>query len=760
MSVSRLSGALLLCSALFLGACSGSKLYPPEEKQSLSKGSPALRAEPAPAKTEETSESGTSEPEPSALAKSAATPMSAPDLEGGQLESGSDKYPGTDRFVKARSRKAPETEVRDSEVILNFENAELREVVRAILGDTLNVSYVYDPRVQGVVSLKTTRPLPSEIVLETLETLLRMNGAALVAEGEVLKVIPSDEAVRGNVVPELGVGGRPIPPGYAVRILPLRFISAVQMEQLLTPFLPPEGILRVDVDRNLLVLAGTSRELENLIETAELFDVDWLAGMSAGIFPLENVAAEAVAAELEVVFRNAVEGALEGVIQFEPIERLNALLVVTSRSGYLDKAETWIKRLDQGTGTGQNLYVYYLEYGNAADVATILTDLFSGDETQAERGEFGRLAPGRSPVELSSSQDLSAALPDVDEEDPREEVPVSERVGPGPSPGAAARRIEGIAFARGADVRIIADEVNNALLILATPQDYRMVESALRKIDVVPLQVLIEATIAEVELNDELRYGTQWFFKLGDFGLNTSGRGTFSSGASSALQSAFPGFSFVLSEGGETRFILDALEDVTTVNVVSSPQLMVRDNQTAELQVGDEVPVITQQQQSPSDVDAPLVNTVQFRDTGVILRVTPRVSSGGAIILDIEQEVSDVQETTTSGIDSPTISQRKISSSVIIHSGETLILGGLIDESNTRTSSGLPFLARIPFIGWLFGRQERTAERTELIVLLSPRVVRDLEEAREATEEVRKRMEGLKPFQKLGRREPLFDDSE
>ena len=216
----------------------------------------------------------------------------------------------------------------------------------------------------------------------------------------------------------------------------------------------------------------------------------------------------------------------------------------------------------------------------------------------------------------------------------------------------------------------------------------------------------------------------------------------------------------MLSEGGETRFILDALEDVTTVNVVSSPQLMVRDNQTAELQVGDEVPVITQQQQSPSDVDAPLVNTVQFRDTGVILRVTPRVSSGGAIILDIEQEVSDVQETTTSGIDSPTISQRKISSSVIIHSGETLILGGLIDESNTRTSSGLPFLARIPFIGWLFGRQERTAERTELIVLLSPRVVRDLEEAREATEEVRKRMEGLKPFQKLGRREPLFEDSE
>lgn len=643
-------------------------------------------------------------------------------------------FRGSGRFVHGARTSRAEVEVSERDVLLNFENAGLRDVVQVILGDTLKLSYIYDARVQGRVSLQTTRPLPTDAMLSILETVLRMNGAAMIMGPDLVQIIPADEAVRGKLAPELGGGGPPIPFGYSVQIVPLRYVSAAHAQKLLEPFAPPQAVVRADIDRNLLLLAGTRNEIENLLDTVEIFDVDWLAGMSVGIYPLANVDVEVVIAELGIILGDEAEGPLAGLIRFVPVKRLNALLVVTSRPEYIAKVETWVGRLDRGNSTGQNLFVYHLENGKAVELAKILSEIFSGRDFKGDRPP-GQLAPGLTP-RREAVAGLPGATPSAGPNPAQSQPPATPNASY--QGGRSPRRGEGLSIAESADIRIIADEVNNALLILASAQDYQMVEAAIRKLDIVPLQVLVEATIVEVRLTNELRYGVQWFFKSKGYD-GGSGRVTLSGATGGSIADIGRGLSYVVTDGaGAVRYALEALEEVTKVRVISSPHLMIQDNQSAEIQVGDEVAVATQQQQSTA-TDANVINTVQYRETGVILRVTPRVNAGGSISMEVEQEVSQVQDEGGDNL-TPTITQRKIKSSVVVQSGETVILGGLIQGTDTLGSSGIPLLARIPVVGSLFGTRNIDDRRTELMVLLSPRIVRDQAEARRVTEEMRRRL--------------------
>ena len=733
MAVKRFSGMVLVLAGCSLAACSNlvervrvdDTPYTGDElvDYSVLMGSSALKSAELPPLREET-------------AQKAPASVSEPGM-GLQAPL---SYPGNDAFIRpVEPPDFPVSQLEGDGLVLNFENADLREVVRIILGDFLKIGYIYDPKVQGTVSLQTTGQLEPQAVLQTLETLLRMNNAALVWDGAGYRVLPVDQAHQGTVVPQLGDSKLPLPPGYSVVVAPLKFISAQQMEKVLGPFVPAKTVLRVDVDRNLLMLAGTSFELSNLLNTINMFDVDWMAGRSVGLYPLDQVTPETMVEELNAVFGSDSEDSLAGLVRFEPVKRLNALLVVASRSEYLKKVESWVTRLDKGSTAGQDLYVYYMQNAKAAEIAEVLTEVFTdlGKEKKDEDG-FGRLAPGRTPVELGSENAQSPAAETVAQ-------PVKTSATRG---GGQLRTSGGLSVTGASEIRIIADEVNNALLILASPQDQRMVVQAIRKLDVVPLQVLIEATIAEVSLTSRLRFGLQWFFKSGDFSATLSSAGQ-------QIASTFPGFSFVFAQS-DARVILDALERETSVNIVSSPHLMVLDNQTAELQVGDEVPVITQQQQSTVTEDASLINTVQYRDTGVIMRVTPRVNTGGSIIMEVEQEVSNVVPSAVETL-TPTITQRKFKSSLVVQSGDTVVLGGLIFDFTTKDREGLPLLSRLPVIGALFGSTENSGDRRELVMLISPRVVRNRFEARKVTEEVRQRLQGLRQLQKKSVPTPVFD---
>ena len=668
------------------------------------------------------------------------------------------EYRGTGSFVDEGAPSRQQVAGTGAgEVTLNFVNADIREVVRSILGDTLNANYLVDPKVQGTVTVHTSRPLPRSALLPMLEEVLRLNGMALVLRDGIYEVLPLQQAPGGAAMARArlspGLPGR----GFSIQIVPLANVAASEMAKILEPVVPADRILRVDTARNLLVLGGTQQELATQQELIDLFDVDWLAGMSFAMLPLESTEAATLIPELQEVFGDPDQGPLAGLVRFVPIERLNAILVISSRPSQIDKAREWVARLDKAgeEGDGQRLHVYYVQNGRAEDLAAVLREVFA--PSGGDRTPSAQLAPGRQRAEIGgrTARETRRAARQARAE-AGEEGEAGEAAAPADAVTAreAGRAGEAIALSGNEEIRIIADETNNALVIMATPRDYRMVELALRKLDVVPLQVLVELVIAEVTLTDTLRFGVQWFFQEqgmfrkanSNFALTDVAAGVLGPFFSSpAFTNPGAGFSYLLA-GTDIFVALNALDQITDVNVVSAPSLMVLDNQTAEIQVGDQVPITTQQALDVTANNAPIVNSVQFVDTGVILRVTPRVNAGGLVIMDIEQEVSTPVLTTTSAIDSPTIQQRRIQTSVAIQSGEAVALGGLISDVRDRTETGVPFLHKIPILGDLFGATSNTETRTELIVVITPRVVGGLQDARDMTQELRQKMRAVIPL--------------
>ena len=642
-------------------------------------------------------------------------------------------FRGTGVLARRPPRSRSEVNiVEDGDLTLNFANAEIREVVDAVLGQALGLSYIIDPRVQGEVTARTSRPIPRQAVIPALENILALNGAALTLDNGIYKVVTLQQASTGLTGPVLSTRAEDSARGFAINVIPVKYASAQALSEVLRPFIGPGRVFRIDAARNLIIFAGTGPEANDLIEMVSVFDVDWMAGMSFALFPVQIADAKSVVTDLETIFLQNGESPLAGLVRFVPIERLNAVLVISPQTAYLDQAETWIDRLDRGgEGAGRRIFVYHVQNGRAADLAEVLSRIFdfdSGDDTAPGTG----IAPGLLPATLTG-EPAPTPQAQVGQDDPEPIAP--------PPAGPRVSDTTGIsAIEDTGNIRIIADETNNALVVLATSAEYRMIEATLKRLDIIPLQVLIEVTIADVVLNDELRYGLQWFFLQGNNAL------TFSTLADGAVASAFPGFSYVFTPN-DARFVLNALTEITDVRVISSPQLMVLDNQSARLQVGDQVPIATQSAVSVTDPASPVVNSIEFRDTGVILAVTPRVNAGGLVTLEVLQEVSDVVATTTSDLDSPTIQQRSIESTVAVQSGDTIVLGGLIQDRDEESVSGVPFFSDIPLFGNLFKVTNNIKRRTELLILITPRVVRDRREAKEVTDELRARMTGLEPLE-------------
>jgi general secretion pathway protein D len=592
---------------------------------------------------------------------------------------------------------------------LSFVDADLSIVVGSVLGDALGLAYAVDPQVKGTLTLQSVRPIPREQLLAALETALRAQELAVVNVNGTYTVVPFKDAPRrltGFRAPESR--GQP---GYGIQIVPLQYLSATEMQRTLEPFAPAGGVLRVDEARNLLVIAGTGTELAAMLEVIRTFDVDWLAGMSFGLYTLNYVDARTLATELQQVFGDE-KSPLAGVVRIVPLPRLNSLLAITPRPDYLQQVEGWVKRLDLGgTTPGRRIYVYDVQNGRAADLAKSLSQIlaladFSGNTEAASEGAEGGSLQG--PPTLTRQP---------------------------PSRSNDSTSSEG--FENGG-LRIVPNDESNALMILATPSEFAVIESALVRLDATPLQVLIEASLAEVTLTDEMQYGVQWAYQGGDGPL------ILSESSSGGVAQRFPGFSYLFTGRSDIRAVLNAIESITNVRVISSPKLMVLNNREASLQVGDQVPVTVQSSVSSGDSNAPIVNSVQFRDTGVILRVTPRVNKNGLVQLEIAQEVSEVVPTTSSGIDSPTIQQRKLSTTVSVRSSETIALGGLIREGKSKTRSGVPFLRRIPALGAAFGSTGDTRRRTELVVLITPRVIRSNDDVTDMMQDLRETFRGLR----------------
>lgn len=645
--------------------------------------------------------------------------------------------PGTGEFTSRRPLSAaPATTAGPDGVTLNLLNVPIAQAAKLVLSDLMKLNYTVSDKVTGNVTLQTATPMPRDAVIDAFETALRQSGAMLVRSEGYYRVMPV--AGAGQAGAPVRAAGEGSGLGVEVQVVPLKHVSASEMKRLIDPVAQQGTVLRADDARNILFLGGTGRELNDIKALIGLFDVDWMRGMSFALFPVKTSDPEAIAQELETVFGVDKEGPLKGVVRFIPNRRLGSVLVISSKPQHIETARGWIARLDKLAQQGEEqLFVYKIQNRSASELATLLQRILSSGRDPAA-AQPGQVAPRFEPAEsatptLIEPRATSALSTGVGGNSMRPGATPSAAPVLSTSPGAPGRPGAGSSF-QAAGVKVVADEAHNALVIQATPKEYQRIQRILERLDVLPTQVMLEAVIAEISLNDELKFGLKWWAK------RKHEKFTLSDAASGAVASNFPGFSYFLAVRN-VQVVLDTLSSVTKVNVVSAPSLMVMDNRKATLQVGDQVPIITQTAQSVTNPDAPAVNTVTMKDTGVILTVTPRVNDSGRVVLDVEQEVSNVARTTSSGIDSPTIQQRRVKTTVVVGDGETIALGGLIQQRENQVRNQVPWLGTIPVVGSVFRQTEATGDRTELVIFLRPMVVRDIVEARNVTEEFRQRLQ-------------------
>jgi general secretion pathway protein D len=635
----------------------------------------------------------------------------------------------------------------------NFEGESLQAVVKAILGDMLGQNYVIAPGVQGTVTLATPRPVSPAQAMSLLEQVLSWNNARMVYADGRYNIVAGDSALAGTVAPR--TGSPALARGYEARVVPLRYISAEEMKKVLQPYARPNAIINTDNARNVITIGGTRAELENYMRTIEIFDVDWLQGMSVGVFPLKTGKASKVVADLEKVFGETSKSPVAGMFRFLPLDGANAVLVITSQPRYLDEIQSWLDRIE-GAGGEVQLFSYELKYVKAKDLADRLSEVFgSGRNNQGAAQGAPSLMPGLEPTEIKDSgvDDTGNSSAAVGNEGTSSSglgggsLSLEPRTG---GNGSVTLQVNGDA------VGVSAVDETNTLLVRANPGAWQSIREVIERLDTMPLQVHIEAQVAEVKLTGALRYGVNWFFEnaIPDPALRAQaqGRSIWGDTAGSiggisidGAGNSSGGLSWTFL-GRNAMAVISALDVVSDVNLLQTPSVVVRNNAEATFNVGSRIP-ISSVSFNPDTNTSGTISQVQYLDTGTILKVRPRVTKDGVVFLDLVQEVSSPgSEADQNG--NVRIDTRRLKTEAAIQSGDTIMLAGLISDGVTRGSSGIPGLSRIPWIGGLFGTQSTRTERTEVIVLLTATVIRSPQEAADLTDEYGRRFRALEPLYK------------
>ena len=705
-----------------------------------------------------------------------APPYHAPDetkpitiKQGSKPRTDSTLTPGTGQLInyEAAEKAPPKTAPGGSgEITFNFENLPIQAVVQNILGGLLNENYTISPAVTGNVTFSSSKPVAIDQAMPILEMLLAWTNNALVRKQGRYEVVPIKDAIAGSLSP--GLYSIKAVAGYQVRVFPLRYISPKEMEKLLKPYAKPEAIVSADNSRAMIVMAGTAFELQSYERTINLFDVDWLKGMSVGVIGLRNMEVSKLMPELDKMFGDKADTPIAGMFRFIPMEATNSVVVITPQPEYLKRAQEWIYRLDLGVGeNGTQLYVYDVKNVKSVELSDHLNAIFTGRSSGAtSKSSSGNTAPGLrgSSIGGSLSSGIGSGAMSINNQQ-RPQQPNLTTTGTG---GALA------GGNKETDIRITPIEENNQLLVMATPGEYDSILAAIRRLDVPPLQVQIEAKVLEVKLSGELSFGVQWWFEglinqnVGSSSANSGyqyGSGFTGNlgdrhrsslgGGGSALPSATNGAGLFYSFLNKNfQVAINGLQTSGTAKTLSAPSLVVLNNQQANITVGDQIPIQTISY-NPYGTTAvtgtnasTALNTIgstQYVSTGTTLQITPRVNPGGLVYMDVAQEITTPGTASTSG-GNPPISQRDLNTQIAVQSGQTVLLGGLIREDNTNSNTGVPLLSSIPVVGNLFKNTDNTRTRTEIIVLITPRVIYNSEDAQTITQEYQDKFESLAPL--------------
>ena len=679
---------------------------------------------------------------------------------------------GNQRFIRQPAAAPAARPGETGDIVFNFTNQPIQAVINSIMGDLLHENYSIAQGVKGDVSFSTSKPVNKQQALSILETLLSWTDNAMIKQGNRYVILPSNQAVAGKLVPEMRVAQPSA--GMSARLFPLRYISATEMQKLLKPFARENAFLLVDPARNVLSLAGTPEELANYQDTIDTFDVDWLKGMSVGVFGLQRASVGELMPELQKMFGPESGMPLAGMVRFLPIERTNSVVAISSQPEYLREVGEWIHTIDEGGGNEPQMYVYDVRNMKATDLAKYLRQIYGTGAIKDDSP--AKVAPGLRTTTLSSlnstgggaggmssssglggnsggmsngggfgnSQGMNNSQNNADSEAEGEDQSGSESDSTSQDESGST----GNGKSLDASTRITAQKSSNQLLVRTRPAQWKEIESAIKRLDNPPLQVQIETRILEVKLTGELDMGVQWYLGRLAGNAGTTGNVTNTAGSQGALGAG--GAALVSTDSFFYSFVsnnlqvaLRALETNGRTQVLSAPSLVVMNNQQAQIQVGDNIPI--SQTTVNTNASATTLSSVEYVQTGVILDVVPRINPGGLVYMDIQQQVSDADNGLTDTNGNPRISTRSVATQVAAQSGQTVLLGGLIKQDNAESVSAVPYLGRIPGLKWLFGSTSKSKDRTELIVLITPRVITSSSQARQVTDDYRQQMQLLKP---------------
>jgi general secretion pathway protein D len=653
-------------------------------------------------------------------------------------------FPGSENGLADNQLEPPpgvsETEGKFS---INLDRADINEASRLVLGETLGLNYIVDPRVQGTITLSSSRPLAAREVLDAFEAALRHNGAALIQADGLAKVVALQEVLEGEPgIADLDPSSNS--PGYGVTAVPLRYISGANMMELMDSFVARGGSVRASKSGNLVLVRGSAAERKTMVDIILSFDVDWMENQSASVATLSNATPEEMVSKLQAVFADDAESAGKNALKVIPLERLNGVVIIANSASKVKRAMTWVRRLDKGSVTDVNYYVYAVQNGNALDLANILKSTFLDQDTTA--GRTAEVAPNLPTVQFGTNQqsgDTGAAQQQqVDQNgQPIKSDREDATIGASPETTASTSPTDNQNQQESpTGIRITPNVTNNTIVIRANQRDYRKILATLRKIDAPSVQVLINTTIMEVALNDNLQYGVQAYLQG-----NNIGGGVTNNNSSLTIRPSFPGLNFFVGKAADPKLVIDALSAVTNVRIVSSPSVLVLENETATIKVGDQVPIKTQQVQSTTNIDT-VTNSFEYRDTGVILTVKPRVTAAGVVTIELGQQLSAVTPSAGSSgseQENPTFSQRSITSKVSVPSTQTVLLGGLMSGSENLEKDSVPGVNKVPILGDLIGSTSKRARRNELVVFITPRIIENGEDASNASQELRAKMKSL-----------------
>lgn len=571
-----------------------------------------------------------------------------------------------------------------------FQDAEVGKIVQEVLGNTLGIAYSIDPAVTGKMSFRIDQRLTRAQLFDAFEAALATNDIVMVRNGDALIVQPRSKA---KSAPSLQADGeRPHKAGYQTVAVPLSYATPSEVAKALASVASPSAVVSTDDKLGLIVLGGTDREIQALMQAVRVFDQSGLQANRIRFFELTRAPAQSVADEMD----RLIQASGGSGVTIVPMKRLNGLYVFARTPQALDQVAQWVERLDvPPKETARAFHVYHPRSVSAEALSRSLAELLFGD---------GPTSGGPLNVANQAPASPGGAAP---------AAPGGAQAGPAPVLS------QGPMSSPDGSTRLAVDKESNSLLVSASPADWVQIQRLLAEIDLPPKQILIEASILEVTLTDDIKAGVDWNWMASD-----STNVINSSNSTGVIAPKLPGFAVTILNK-DIKAAVSTLGTRASIEVVSAPKIMTLNNRSARLEIGDEVPITTQSAQSVTAGDSPIVNSVAYRSTGVILNVTPQITDEDNILLTVDQEVSNVSSTTSSDINSPTIQQRKFGSTVVLRNGGTVALGGLISTTRGKGSSGAPFLSAIPVIGTLFGTQTHTNDRSELIVLLNAQIISD-----------------------------------